>query len=53
VAAAREAGLLLVRGGEKSVRFLPPLNVTKDEIAEAIARADRALTTLEGAKETA
>jgi predicted acetylornithine/succinylornithine family transaminase len=56
VAAAREAGVLLVRGGERSVRFLPPLNVTKDEIAEAIARADRALTTLEtaqAAKETA
>lgn len=56
LAMAREHGLLLVRGGERSVRFLPPLNVTEDEITEAIERADRALTTLEtahAAKETA
>jgi len=45
--AAREHGLLLVRGGERSVRFLPPLTVTDAEIDEAIARASRALTALE------
>jgi predicted acetylornithine/succinylornithine family transaminase len=52
VAAAREAGLLLVRGGERSVRFLPPLTVTEEDIAEAIARAERALGMLAGAKGT-
>jgi len=47
VAAAREQGLLLVRGGERAVRFLPPLTVSPAEIAEALARFDRALTSLE------
>jgi predicted acetylornithine/succinylornithine family transaminase len=54
VQAARDHGLLLVRGGEKSVRFLPPLTVTDAEIAEAIARCSQALSALETArKETA
>jgi acetylornithine/N-succinyldiaminopimelate aminotransferase len=50
VAAARDHGLLLVRGGERSVRFLPPLTVTDAEIAEAIERAGKALTALEATK---
>jgi len=49
VAAAREQGLLLVRGGERAVRLLPPLNVTEAEIEDALARLDRALTALESA----
>ncbi|MEP7027343.1 MAG: aspartate aminotransferase family protein [Candidatus Eisenbacteria bacterium] len=56
VTAARAQGLLLVRGGDHAVRFLPPLTVTETEIADAIARADRALSDLEsapGAKEPA
>ena len=47
VAAAREQGLLLVRGGERAVRLLPPLTVTDDEIAEALVALDRALTALQ------
>jgi acetylornithine/N-succinyldiaminopimelate aminotransferase len=47
IAAARERGLLLVRGGERAVRVLPPLTVTSDEIASAVERLDAALTTLE------
>ena len=47
LAAAREQGLLLVRGGERAVRLLPPLNVTHDEIAEALGALDRALTDLQ------
>ncbi|MEO5618125.1 MAG: aspartate aminotransferase family protein [Candidatus Eisenbacteria bacterium] len=47
VLAAREEGLLLIRGGERAVRLLPPLNVTTAEIDDAVARLDRALTTLE------
>ena len=47
VAAAREEGLLLIRGGDRAVRLLPPLVVTTQEIEEAQAKLDRALTTLE------
>ena len=43
VAAAREAGLLLVRGGERAVRVLPPLTVTDAEIDEGLTRLDAAL----------
>jgi len=50
VAAAREAGLLLVRGGERAVRVLPPLTATDTEIDEGLARLDAALASLGGAK---
>ena len=53
IAAARNEGLLLVRGGERAARLLPPLNVTEDEIAEAVAKLDRALAALEARKENA
>lgn len=46
VAAARAEGLLLIRGGERAVRLLPPLNVTTDEIHEAVARLERAVQAL-------
>ncbi|MBI1798951.1 MAG: aminotransferase class III-fold pyridoxal phosphate-dependent enzyme [Candidatus Eisenbacteria bacterium] len=46
VAAARDRGLLLVRGGERAVRLLPPLTVGRDEIEEAVRRLDRALGSL-------
>jgi predicted acetylornithine/succinylornithine family transaminase len=47
IAAARAHGLLLVRGGARAVRLLPPLTVTAAEIDEAIRRLDQALTSLE------
>ena len=47
VSAARAHGLLLVRGGERAVRLLPPLTVTAQEIDEALARLAKALGTLE------
>ena len=47
LAEAREQGLLLVRGGERAVRVLPPLNVTNEDLSEALARLDAALTVLE------
>ena len=47
VSAARERGLLLVRGGERAVRLLPPLTVTHDEIHEALATLDASLAALE------
>ena len=46
VAAARAAGLLLVAAGDNVVRLLPPLIIGDEEIAEAMTRLDRALTTL-------
>jgi acetylornithine/succinyldiaminopimelate/putrescine aminotransferase len=47
VAAARAQGLLLVRGGERAVRLLPPLNVTATDIDAALQKLDAALTGLE------
>jgi acetylornithine/N-succinyldiaminopimelate aminotransferase len=47
VAAARDEGLLLVRGGERAVRFLPPLTVTSQEIALALERFEAAVIRLE------
>ncbi len=47
LAAARERGLLLVRGGERAVRLLPPLTVTNDDITNALAMLDAALAALE------
>lgn len=46
LAAAREQGLLLVRGGERAVRLLPPLTVTDADIKLALDRLDAALTHL-------
>jgi acetylornithine/N-succinyldiaminopimelate aminotransferase len=48
VAAARDAGLLLVRGGERAVRVLPPLTVTDAELDEGLARLDAALAAAAG-----
>ncbi len=43
VTAARDAGLLLVRGGDRAVRVLPPLTVTDGEIDDGLRRLDTAL----------
>ena len=48
VKAALGRGLLLVRGGERAVRLLPPLVVSPQEIAEALERLDAALSDVEG-----
>jgi len=48
VAAARDAGLLLVRGGERAVRVLPPLTVTDAEIEEGLMKLDAALAAAAG-----
>ena len=50
VAAARKHGLLVLRGGERAVRLLPPLTVTDAEIAEAVEKLERAVTELEARK---
>jgi acetylornithine/N-succinyldiaminopimelate aminotransferase len=51
--AAMRHGLLVVRGGERAVRLLPPLVVDSDEIREAIEKLDLALTELETTKGSA
>jgi acetylornithine/succinyldiaminopimelate/putrescine aminotransferase len=48
VVAARDAGLLLVRGGERAVRVLPPLTVTDGEIDQGLQRLDTALAACAG-----
>jgi len=37
------AGLILIPAANKTVRFLPPLNVTAEEIAEALAIVTKSL----------
>ena len=43
VARLTEAGLILIPAANKTVRFLPPLNVTAEEIAEALRIVEKAL----------
>jgi acetylornithine/N-succinyldiaminopimelate aminotransferase len=43
VLAAMAEGLLVIPAGETVVRFLPPLNVTREEIAEAVTKFATAL----------
>jgi acetylornithine/N-succinyldiaminopimelate aminotransferase len=47
VAAAREARLLCVPAADDVVRLLPPLNITGDELVEAVSRLRRAAQALE------
>ena len=46
VAAARARGMLTVPAGDNTMRLLPPLNCTEDEIGEAAARLDAACAAL-------
>ncbi len=43
VTACREAGLLILLAGPKVLRLLPPLNVTAEEVDEALSILDSAL----------
>lgn len=52
VAAARERGLLLVRGGERAVRLLPPLDVKDSDMTLALGTLDAALGALEAKGDT-
>ncbi|RDJ26737.1 aspartate aminotransferase family protein [Bosea caraganae] len=47
VAEAREAGLLVVAAGDNVVRLLPPLIIGETEVAEAVARLDKAAGAIE------
>lgn len=44
--AAREAGVLVLKAGRNTLRFLPPLTITKDEINEGFVRLEKAMNTL-------
>lgn len=47
IAQLREEGMLVVKGGNNSVRLLPALNVSRDEIDQALAHFARALKKME------
>lgn len=49
VAQARAAGLLVVAAGDNVVRLLPPLIIGEGEVAEAVARLDKAAGAVEAA----
>ena len=48
VSAAYDEHLLTVPAADNVVRLLPPLNISDEEIGEAVARLDRAAAALEG-----
>lgn len=48
VAASYDEHLLTVPAADNVVRLLPPLNISDEEISEAVARLDRAAAALEG-----
>lgn len=47
VAAARDAGLLVIAAGDNVVRLLPPLIISESEVAEAVGRLDKAAQAVE------
>lgn len=44
--AAREKGVLVLKAGRNTLRFLPPLTITKEEINEGFARLEQAMAAL-------
>ena len=48
VAAARERGLLVITAGTNTLRFLPALTITEDEIQEGLAILDAAMAATYG-----
>ncbi len=46
LAAAFEAGVIALKAGRNTVRFLPPLTITKEEIDEGFKRFEKAITAL-------
>lgn len=47
VAAARDQNLLVVPAADNVIRLLPALNIPDEDLAEAVARLDRAASTLD------
>ena len=46
IAAAFEAGVIVLKAGRNTVRFLPSLTISQPEIEEGFSRFEKALTTL-------
>jgi len=46
VDAARDAGVIVLKAGQNTVRFLPSLTITKEEITEGFKRFEKAIHTL-------
>jgi len=44
IANAREAGVIVLKAGRNTLRFLPPLTITKEEINEGFARLEKAVS---------
>jgi acetylornithine/N-succinyldiaminopimelate aminotransferase len=44
VSRARENGLLILTAGEHTLRLLPPLIATREELAQGLAHLERAMT---------
>lgn len=44
--AAREAGVLVLKAGRNTLRFLPPLTITKEDIDEGFVRLESAMASL-------
>lgn len=44
--AAREEGVIVLKAGRNTLRFLPPLTITKGEIDEGFVRLERAMRSL-------
>jgi acetylornithine aminotransferase len=44
--AAREEGVIVLKAGRNTLRFLPPLTITKADIDEGFARLEKAMATL-------
>ena len=43
---SRENGVMVLRAGRNTLRFLPPLTITKDEMEEGFVRLEKAITAL-------
>ncbi|MCJ7766313.1 MAG: aminotransferase class III-fold pyridoxal phosphate-dependent enzyme, partial [Thiovulaceae bacterium] len=46
ITAAREHGVMLLPAGRNTLRFLPPLTITKEEMDEGFKRLETAIGTL-------
>lgn len=44
--AARNEGLIVLKAGRNTLRFLPPLTITKEDIREGFARLEKAMASL-------
>ena len=44
--AARNQGLIVLKAGRNTLRFLPPLTITKEDINEGFARLEKAMASL-------